>query len=194
MGTYFVLVSERAPEHCAIFDYLDPFEDIDYPTEGVRVGSRYPSGIRFQMAPEVSGLQVTDVLRNALGYLMITARLRSLLERHATAEIEFLPFTLLNHKGRVAARECYIANVLGTEDCVDTDRTEGSRSEISPGEMLRITRLHLQPDRINPERNLFRIASQPRTLIVREDLRQVLEAEGVTGVRFLALGEPVDLR
>jgi hypothetical protein len=194
MATYFVLASAKAPEHCAIFDYLDPFEDIDLPAEGSRVGSRYPSGVRFQMAAEVAGLQVTDVLRNALGYLMISSKLKNLLEKHSTAEIEFLPFTLLNHKGRVAARECHIANVIGTVECVDLARTEGSPSEIDPGEMLRITRLHLLPERIVPARDLFRIASQPRTLLVREDLRQVLEAEGITGARFLALGEPVDLR
>jgi hypothetical protein len=194
VSDYFILGADRSPRHCAIYDYLDAFEDLDYPLQGIRVGSRHPSGLRFQMASEVAGLQVTDVLRNALGYLMVTARMKQVLEQHAMAPIEFLPFTLLNHKGRVAARECYIVNVLGTVPCVDVERTEGSRSEIDPDEFARITRLYLDASRVDPARNIFRIAEQPQTVLVRDDLRQVLEAEKLTGVSYLGLGAPVDLR
>ena len=195
MTSYFILRDTDAPEQCAIYDYLDSFEHIDHPARGVRMGESYPAaGIRFQMTSMVPGMKMTDVLQNALSYLMVTARMKALLEAHAKAEIEFLPFTLLNHKGRVASRECYIANVLGTVDCVDVERTEGRRSAMFPDTYDRITRLALDSARIDPKRNLFRIASQPQTFIVRDDLRAVLEKEGVTGAQYVAPGEPVDLR
>jgi hypothetical protein len=195
MTSYFILRDTDAPEQCAVYDYLDSFEHIDYPSRGVRMGESYPAaGVRFQMTPMVPGLRVTDIVQNTLGYLMVTARMKALLEAHAKAEFEFLPFTLLNHKARVASRDCYIANVLGTVDCVDVEKTQGRRSAMLPDTYARITRLVLDPERIDPERNLFRIASQPQTLILRDDLRAVLEKEGMTGAQYLEPGEPVDLR
>ncbi|MFY2561075.1 imm11 family protein [Corallococcus terminator] len=194
MTSYFILSDTAEPEQCAIHDFLDAFERIDMPARGTRMGGAYPSGIRFQMTADVRGMQVTDVLQNALNYLMVTARLKALLEEHSGVDIEFLPFTLLNHKGRVASKECYIANVVGTVPCVDEARTEGRRSATKPGTYARITKLELDTQRIDPARKLFRIASQPTTLIIRDDLRSVLEQAGVTGAQYLELGESVDLR
>lgn len=194
MTFHFILHDTDEPEQCAIYDFLDGFERIDMPARGIRMGAAYPSGIRFQMTADVPGMQVTDVLQNALNYLMVTARLKALLEEHAGVDIEFLPFTLLNHKGRVASKDCYIANVVGTVNCVDEARTTGRPSATTPGTYARITKLELDPQRIDPVRKLFRLASQPTTFIIRDDLRTVLEQEGVTGAQYLGLGEPVDLR
>lgn len=193
MPDYFILQDALDERFCAIWDYLDDFPDIENPSEGIPMGGAFPGGVRFQMSPEFGGLRIADVLNNALGYLMISGRMKQLLEQTVTAPVEYLRFTLLNHKGRVASTECYIANVLGSVDCVDVKRTQGLRSHIEPDRYTEISRLFLLPDRIPADRNLFRISSQPRTLIIREDLRTRLEAEEVTGVSFLELGTDVEL-
>jgi hypothetical protein len=41
-----------------------------------------------------AGLQVPDVIRNPIRWLIVTERLKSLLEKKAEARIEFLPFRL----------------------------------------------------------------------------------------------------
>jgi hypothetical protein len=120
---------------------------------------------------------------------MISGRLKALLEKEAGVEIEFLPFTLYNHKGRIAAEDCFIANVIGTRDCVDMKRTRGEKSIMSPGEFEAIFLLHLDPASVPPEEKLFRLNVRPNIFIIRDDLRATFEQHGITGIRYIAMGE-----
>ena len=133
-----------------------------------------------------------DVIRNAVRYLMISGRVKSLLEEHATAEIEFLRFTLLDHQGQVASDDCYLANVLGTVDCVDMERSEGTVGETRKGVRFeRLTRLHLRDEAVDPQRNIFRITPMPAVIVVREDLKAALEDVQITGAEFFPMGAEV---
>lgn len=192
-SSYSILRDELDDRYCGIWDYLDEFPDIENPAEGIPMRDTFPAGVRFQMARETPGLLIADVINNALGYLMVSAKGKAFLEAHAKAPIEWLRFTLLNHKARVASDDCWIANVLGTVDCVDLHRTKGEMSAVDPDEFMNITWLVLDPQRIPPDRNLFRIASLPSVMIVRDDLRKAMEAAPLTGVTFLELDADVDL-
>lgn len=188
-----ILSAKVAPEDCALFEMPRDFPYPILPAEGEPMGERYARRERFRMAAQVPGKRVPDSINNAFGYWMISGRLKSLLEEHSSARIEFLPFTLVNHKGRDEAAACWIANVLERVDCVDPDRTEGTPHALLDGQLQDIRRLVLDPARIPAELDLFRIAARPRVLIVRDDLRAMLEREQATGVEFLALGSPVRL-
>lgn len=148
----------------------------------------YPDGYKFSMSKDMPGIRVPDIINNALGYLMISAKLKELLEKLGTAEIEYLRFTLLNHKRRVASNQCFIANLVGTVDCVDRERTVGDLSALNPGQFSRIKNLFLQKDKIDPALNLFRIAALPKVIVIREDLKKELEGQGITGARYVELG------
>jgi hypothetical protein len=194
VASYSILRDALDDRYCGIYDYLDEFPDIENPAEGIPAADTFPDGVRFQMARETPGLLIADLINNAFGYLMVSAKGRAFLEKHVQgAKIEWLRFTLLNHKARVASTECFIANVLGTVDCVNPHKTTGEASQVDPGEYMSITRLVLDPQRIPPSANLFRIASLPSVLIVRDDLRAAMEAEPLTGVTFLELDADVDL-
>jgi hypothetical protein len=119
--------------------------------------------------------------------------MKALLERDATAVIEFLQFSVVNHKGRVAAKDCYIANVIGVQDCVDVDKTEGTRDEFYEDQFRRVERLVLRPSAIDPELNLFRIDRMPSLLIARQDLVDKIAEAGMTGGSFTPVGEEVEI-
>jgi hypothetical protein len=162
------------------------------PARGKRAGDRYQDGQKFQMAPGIPGTEVPDVIRNAVRYLMVSARMKALLEEHATVEIEFLRFTLLDHGGQVARDDCYLANVLGTVDCVDMERSEGTVGETRKGVRFeRLTKLYLREDAIDTQRNIFRITPMPAVIVVREDLKAALEEAQITGVEFFPMGAEV---
>jgi len=193
MSEYAVLTTSNEPEHCAIYDFPKGYVDTAGPAEGERVGDDHTDGQAFRMAKEVPGLVVADLIRNALGYVICSGRMKAILAQHATADIEFLRITLLNHKGRTASDDCHIANILGAVDCVDRDRTEGREHPVVQGQMSSITRLFLDESRIPADANLFRIATRPRVVIVRDDLRSVFDREGMSGIGYLTLGSRVRL-
>ncbi|RYZ43105.1 MAG: hypothetical protein EOO71_05080 [Myxococcaceae bacterium] len=188
-----MLMSDVLDGYCAIFKRPEGMRDIHKPGLGVRMGDAYPPGLRFQMAKEEKGLKIADIIPNALGYLMVSSRMKGLLEQHAGIEIEFLPFTLLNHRGRVAREDCFIANLIGTQDCVDMARSEGDASEFNPRRLVFVRRLALDENKVAPEAKLFRTTTVPSIPIVRGDLKDLFEKEGVTGPTFYPMGAEVAL-
>lgn len=186
---YFMLRWEVLDGYCAIFKIPNGMREIHKPAVGVRMGSAFPEGQRFQMAKEEKGLKIGDVIPNAIGYFMVSARMKALLEQHAGVEIEFLRFTLLDHRGRVASEDCYIANVIGTRDCVDLEKSDGDPNQLIPGRFTSVRRLVLAEDKVDPQARLFRTSTVPKVLIVRRDLKELFEKEGVTGATFYPLGQ-----
>jgi hypothetical protein len=176
---HFILYHSKDDRYCGVLQRPSEMAVKSPPAKGIRAGDRYEGPQRFQMAPEIPGILVPDVIRNVL-------------EEHATAEIEYLPFNLLDHKGRVASDDCYLGNVLGTVDCVDMERSEGTVGETRKGPRFeRLTKLFLREDAIDPERNIFRIAPMPPVIVVREDLKAALEEAEITGAEFFPMGAEV---
>jgi hypothetical protein len=195
--SYFILRDDDTQQDlCQIWKVPSNMPRIHRPGLGERLGAEYPQGLAFRMAPEVPGTRIADVIPNALGYLMVSGRLKELLTQQATAELELLRFTLLNHKGRVASEDCYIVNVIGTRDWADIERSIGARVTALNGERQfeRLRRLYLKDDQIDPRVNIFRISAMPKLILVSEDLKALLEREGISGARFLGMGTKVDIQ
>ncbi|WP_253986155.1 imm11 family protein [Pyxidicoccus xibeiensis] len=168
--------------------------DIYKPAEGVPTGTLFSSGLKFNMAAEVKGFRIPDVIDNAVGYFMVSERMKSLLEK-ARADVEYIRFILLNHKGRVASDQCYIVNVLGTRDWADMSRCEGRTSAVDKHRSFaRLKRLVLKDEEVDPSVDLFRVQAMPQLMILRSDFKDYLQKEGITGARFHEVGAPVDLR
>ncbi|WP_434391784.1 imm11 family protein [Melittangium boletus] len=194
--SYFILQGDDTNgEYCQIWKFPSGMPHIHRPSCGIGFASDYPEGMTFSMAPEVPAIRVADVIPNTFGYLLVSGRLKELLAQHATEPIEFLTFTLLNQRGRVASKDCYIANVLGTRDWADIDKSVGARFTTPEGtrQFNRIRRLYLKDEMVIPTVNMFRIAAMPKLILVREDLKALMEAAGMTGAVFHALGTKVDI-
>ncbi|MCP3144987.1 imm11 family protein [Pyxidicoccus xibeiensis] len=188
---YFILEWDVLDGYCAIFTFPEGMPKIHKPARGIRMGTEYPDGLRFSMTKQEPGLKIADVIANAVNYFMVSKRMKGILEEHSGADIEFLRFVLLNHRGRVASEDCYIANVIGMHDCVDMDRTEGDRDPMKPARFMYLRRLLLQEDKIPPTAKLFRASAVPRLMIVRKDLKEQFEKEGVTGITWFPVGSEV---
>lgn len=195
MREYFILQRGYDPRFCQIRKTAKEIRDADWRiAEGRRMGDHFPGRVTFAMHPASPGIVVPDLVDNTLFYTLVSSRLKALLETESGAEIEWLPFTLVNHKGRVAIDDGFIANVIGKVDCVDRARTAAAKSAYAPSEFLAIDRLHLDPAKIPPDARLFRIAPMPSVMIVRDDLRAQIDGMGATGVAWVAMGEDCDIQ
>lgn len=193
---YFVVRGDRDPRWCRVDD--DDNFDEDEPglinaTEGLPVGRLFQE-VEFRMSDDAPGILVPDWIDNTLELTLATQALVEFLRLECFSRIELIPFALLNHKGREADPSCSVVNVLEVVDAVDSARTVGELDPVNEGWYLAIRRLALDFDRIDPALDLFRLASHPMTLVVREDLRSKIEAAGLTGMTFLELETEVDLR
>ncbi len=184
---YFVVRPTNDKKACYVEDYPSMVEDFEMPTTGERMGDAYPPDVRLEMSSEFKGILVPDNIPNALGYFLVSQAAKAVLEQHVTgAEIEFLPFSLVNHKGRKSPETAYIANVIGTSDCVDMDATDGSPGTFRDDEFSFIHSLKLDPDRIDAEANLFRLRPLSEMIVVRSDMKEAIEAAKLSGFTFFA--------
>ncbi len=190
---YFILGSDNNQETCGVWEWLERFDKLYRPARGVEMGDIYPSDVKFQMSKDKPGMLVSDYLDSALSYMMVTKRFKEVLEDEISSGIEYLPFTLLNHRGRVADPECYIVNVLGTIDCLDWERTEGEPDPMHDDRLQFIDKLFLLEGKIPENLKLFRLKAMPELMIIRKDLKDRLLAEGLTGMQFHRLEEELDL-
>ncbi|MBU8897877.1 DUF1629 domain-containing protein [Corallococcus sp. M34] len=194
MAEYFILTAEPLRDGCVIDRFPEGTDDIWQATEGVLLGSsltREP--LRLSMSKRIGGKAISDAIENTLGYLIISERVRNILESYANAAIEFVPVRLINHKGREEPHKLFIANILRTTDCVDREASLYEESALAPGQFTRITKLVLDPTRIDLSDDIFRIASRPRIIIVTTRLAADLRASGAVGLDLLPSTAMVNL-
>jgi hypothetical protein len=150
------------------------------------MGSNFPPGARYQMDKRAGDVS-PDVLPNTLSYLMISSKVRALFERVEVKDVEYLPFVLLDKKGKVVSRDYCIANLLGGVDCFDAERSEFEMSAMEPDQIFALDKLNLRTEKIPEDRKLFRLQQMLTTYIIRADLVELLRQEGVTGFTTLDL-------
>ncbi|HEX5751900.1 MAG TPA: DUF1629 domain-containing protein [Archangium sp.] len=158
-------------------------------TEGTVLKDSLPESTTFSLSQD-SGDILCDFIPNISSVLVISSRAREVLEAQGLRqEMEYLPITVLDRRGRPTKSRYYLANVLRKVACMDREK-----SEFVPGsdeEILVVERLKLQEELIPPETRLFRLGECPEVIIIRSDLLQHIQAENLTGLVVREQGEDI---
>jgi len=192
---YFILKEAQDPTADCLLDRLPEGNDALFrPRVGKPMGADYPEVMQFEMSPDLGGIRLHDLICNTLGFYVISARLKQILEEHAGAEFEFLPIHIVNRKGRREKGPYFIANLIGRQvDCADLSRSIMRESAMRKGRYGSLRRLTIDPARVDPDFKVFRLQQMPKLFIVRDDLKGAIERGGVTGCAFHAMGTDVDI-
>jgi hypothetical protein len=126
-----------------------------------------------------------DFQSNTLQLLIVSKRCREVLESGHHDNIEFLPIVVLDHRGKVASNDYFIAHLLGSVDCMDRERSSFEPNPLNPDIFGVCDRLVLQDDKIPDDVELFRLSNGPTTYIARQSLKERLEKAGIQGVSFI---------
>jgi hypothetical protein len=153
--------------------------------DGVPLLQQWPENVVCKMSPKYpKDIQVADNLYGS-GYAIVSGRLKEQIT-HAigTLQIEFLPVTILNHKERIASKDHYIVNPVGSVDCIDTEKSGVVWNAIDTKVISAFEQLVLKEDAIPPGVAIFRPTYRTRTILVRRFLADQLSADGFTGLYF----------
>ncbi|MFL5349316.1 MAG: imm11 family protein [Hyalangium sp.] len=190
MHSFSILSTSDDPKYCLVDEVPEPLRSKKWRiSEGRPMEHRYPPDVVLKMDRAHKGLVVPDLVANTERIAIVSTRLKGLLEQHSGARIEFLPVSIANHKGRIAAKDYCIANVLDHVDCIDKERSEVEELNPDPTLLSGLFRLQVLQDRIPSEAKMFRLKTMPTAILIREDLRALLDAENLTGIRHIAMGE-----
>lgn len=151
---------------CFLDRVIKGLEGIDFSFHlGEPVSREMPKDPKIFMSKEYPGIALGDHIGNMKGMIVASPAFRKLIEAHCTGlQIEYLPFTLMDHKKRPFSSEYCIINVLGTFDCVDTKASDISYTP--NGKVSRIRTLVLDGKKVASAPQLFHVDLWPSTYIM----------------------------
>jgi len=97
------------------------------------MGDRFLKDLSLSMSLDQPGKEVPDIITNALNYLIVSFRVKDIIEKLTETTVEFLPFELINLKGRVEKDRYFIVNILDNEPyTVESDLLKYYRINTKP--------------------------------------------------------------
>ena len=144
------------------------------------------------MSPRYSrDIELSDNLYGG-NYPVISKRLREALEASsAGTKMEYLPVTVVNHKGRVASKDYSLVNPLDVVDCIDADRSGIKWNALDENDISSCDRLVLRDDKVAPSISVFRPRFMLSAYLMRRSVAERLTGTGFTGLSFT---EPEEYR
>jgi hypothetical protein len=188
---YFVMATkvDETDTEASLDDFPEdyPIESFEF-LEGEKMIPKMTEPLVFQFSDDYpEGRKLIDLQHNSDGLHVVSSCFRSLLE--GEAQIEFIPVVLLDHRGRVASEEYTISNFLDALDCLDWDKSDVKMNAIDPDSIFSISKLVLNEQSISGDVNIFRIKQCMTTVIVKESLKDKIEAAGINGPLFVPIEE-----
>lgn len=148
---------------------------------GEPIGDSYPVDVRVQPSEEHTGIQLSSVLGNNFNYLIVSGAMKDVIAQHCPkVSIEYLPFTLLDHRGRVRSQEYFFVNPLGGIDGVDVKASDIKYHR--SGAIVGIRKLVLDPEKLREAPAIFRLQQDLQFYVVNESLARALHEQGFTNV------------
>ncbi|MDH5729702.1 MAG: hypothetical protein OEZ58_11980 [Gammaproteobacteria bacterium] len=139
-----------------------------YITGGQPAAADYPSDVQARMSDDRGGIVLSDIIANKNLSLIVHQTLKSVIETHCAQTCEYLPLSIINHKGRLASNEYYYINPLGTHDCLDLNKSDIEWSD--DGEVIHVNHFVLDKHKMNDVPPLFRIDQDRRAYFINQKL------------------------
>ena len=154
--------------------------------EGVPLQEGFPGNVAFHMDPDFPDqLKLVDNLSNSDDCMIASPRLRQAIEDHQPAKVEYLPVSIIDHRGRVASSEYVIVHPIDPIDCIDRERSKFEESAITPGLISYLDKMVIDGTRVPPDRAIFRLKDFWAATLVRADRAKSLAAQGFSGLDFV---------
>ena len=164
------------PDLCILGSFIKGIEMDSWRTgEGTRVGDILPKDARIYMDKENLGIQLSSLIGNTQQMIIVHKDVHDIIRKHCGDEkVEYIPFTLYDHRKRVHSRDYVIINPLGTFDCLDFEASTVARMEDDPETILDVYEHVLDRKKMKNAPPLFRVDKNPSTYVLNFELLKEL--------------------
>src|ERR1700745_1396290 len=88
--------------------------------EGVPLEASFPAGVQLKMHPDFpTALLLIDTCQNASMCIVASKSVQTFLRSKDLQKVEYLPVSIIDHKGQVASKDYCIVHALDPVDCID---------------------------------------------------------------------------
>ena len=117
--SFFVWTAKIEPNAAVLVD-MKGFEK-DYELDvGKPQSASFPSGVTLCMdSRKPTHTILIDSVKNTQGVVIISETMKVFIEQQMLTDVEFLPITIIDHKGRKLDDSYYIFHPINNVDCLD---------------------------------------------------------------------------
>jgi len=105
---------------------LDECNGIDRKWEidkGVPRAATFTDNVTLKMDNQYPhNIMLADDLFNKHRLIVVSGRLKNFLQSRSLVQVEYLPITILDHKGQIASRDYVIVHPINPVDCLDVEQ------------------------------------------------------------------------
>ncbi len=180
---YWVLKAESADG--AIIDALPKDSPTNWKfSKGEPLARQFPAGGKVSFSDHFPDRRkLYDFVRNTVGVLLVSSRVRQVLEELHVDNVEFLPITMCDHQWNSVGEGYGILNVLGSQDVIDMKKSDYDIDPITKREITRLGNLVLTKDSIDPKADLFRARNMMELILISDRVREAFIKAGLTGFK-----------
>lgn len=168
---------------CVLDDHPDGMGMKDYCLSvGKPIADVFASSSKtISMTQDQPGTVITDIVSNTLSCLMVTEKLKKLIQSNCDdLDIEYLRFSLLDHDGHFVRDDLFYINPISYYDALNIDAS-GVKYRKN-GKPRRVDQVVLDSKKISEAPMLFRAPESRKTYIVREDLLLLMREAGIENI------------
>lgn len=182
---FFVWQYKTVAGGCVLKD-LEGLEKASSLHLGRPLAAEWPGDVLFRMNPDFpTDLLLTDSLLNSDQCLVVSARLRAALESLQLPRMEYLPVTIIDHKGRKTPEPYVIVHPVEPVDCIDRDASVVKTSRITPGKISSLKSLVINAKKVSAEAGLFRLKDLWGPIVARKSVADAITKGNFSGVSFI---------
>jgi hypothetical protein len=184
-GSYLIWRYESVDGAC-VLGALRGLEKTFRLNDGTPLAAQFPGDVAFHMHPDYpNDLLLVDNLLNRDMVIVASRRLQECVREHAPADVEYLPVSIVDHKGRIASKDYSIIHPVNPIDCIDMGNSVFEADLIDANDIESFDKLVLDETKIPPARSLFRLRGFWEITLVRQDLAKAIDAMGLSGLSWL---------
>ena len=189
MEYYPWLVEDEDDSLAGIFDFPRIIEKKGYLLNiGVSVKEWFPDDLVIDF-DKSKGDKLSDSIPNYSTKMVISAKLKSILEEKSDAQFEYFPVRLRNKKNKLIEEPYFMANLLDTVERVNMNKSKFVMDALVKDQVDWFTHLYLDKKKIPHDKKIFRPKVKKNLILVREDLAQDILRAKCTGMLFRYLDD-----
>jgi len=150
----------------------------------------FPSNAEIHMNPRYpKQVALGDSYSNLADLWVASSRLAELVHSYTPRDLELLPVTLIDHKGKPVAAPHFIIHPLSTVDAIDRGRSTFELNDIDPSFISDAPAIELDVSKLPADLGVCRVALIKRRILVSPALVAAIDAANMSGVEWLEVSD-----
>ncbi len=175
-------------ERFCVLTGLKNVDDVYEISKGIPRARGFPKKACFHMDPKFPKyVALADNIDNLDRMLVVSRPLKEFIEERKPPDVEYLPISILNHKGKVASAEYFVVHPTHIVDCIDQKKSTFEWNSIDPAKISAWKKLVLDAKAIDWKHPLLRAKHLEYYVVVHSELAKAIAGAGFTGVRFVPM-------